>query len=326
MFKVRANTSITISHENDYPENLQRCLKVAVQTADTSLAAGTYNTIVGVMEGYDIVRTAWGTSAAKTCTLSFYVKSNLTGTFSGSFGNSSNNRSNAFEYTINSANTWERKTITVTGDTSGTWYKESNLGIKITWSLGHGSNYSTATANSWAGVELMGTNNQTNVVASTSNNFHLTGVQFELGSVATPLEQKSFRDEFIRCQRYYIKSRKYGAPNAATDTWNTAEGTLSQSKHNGIFDTRERFPVEMRANPTVTFYGADGSSDKVRIEEPGVSNAEVTKAPQTINVKPTGFLVRHVLSSSDGVSAGYYTGSGNAFMRLTYDASAEMSA
>lgn len=327
MFKTRVNScTVLLTQSTTAPVGFTSSLKVDVTSADTSLASGVYNTIVGHIEGYDIARTAIGTSDAKTCTLSFYVRSNLTGTFTGSIGNSANNRSYAFDYTISSANTWERKTITVTGDTSGTWYKESNLGIKITWSLGHGSNYSTATANSWAGVELMGTNNQTNVVASTSNNFHLTGVQFELGSVATPLEQKSFRDEFIRCQRYYLKSRKYGAPNAATDTWNTAEGTLSQSKHNGIFDTRERFPVEMRANPTVTFYGADGSSDKVRIEEPGVSNAEVTKAPQTLNVKPTGFLVRHVLSSSDGVSAGYYTGSGNAFMRLTYDASAEMSA
>ena len=128
MFKTRVNScTVLLTQSTTAPVGFTSSLKVDVTSADTSLASGVYNTIVGHIEGYDIARTAIGTSDAKTCTLSFYVRSNLTGTFTGSIGNSANDRSYAFDYTISSADTWERKTITFACDLTGSYNKNQNF-------------------------------------------------------------------------------------------------------------------------------------------------------------------------------------------------------
>ena len=329
MFKTRVESSganINSKQQTfDAPTGFLESLKVTVTSADTALAAGVYHSIVGHIEGYDIVRTAFGGSGAKTLTLSFYVKSNLTGTFTGSIGNAGNNRSYAFDYTISSANTWERKTITFAGDTTGTWHKTDELGLKITWSLGTGSDFTTSTATTWQAAEHMGTINGTNVVASTSNNFLLTGVQLEVGSVATEFEHKPFSQEFAKCCRYYQKSRKYGAANEDTDSWNTAEGALSQSKNSMRYDTHVFFPYgQMRANPTMTFRGSAGAVNSFRFECIGVRNDQISTSLDTLNVKPTGFFLRISLGSGTPDDNCYRSGTGNAFQRTTFEASAEM--
>ena len=164
MFTTRVNScTLLLTQSTTAPVGFTASLKADVTSADTSLASSVYNTIVGNIEGYDIARTAIGTSDAKTCTLSFYVRSNLTGTFTGSIGNSSNNRSYAFDYTISSANTWERKTITFAADTTGTYNKNQNLGLKVTWVLGVGSQYLTGTTTTWQAAEHMGSTNGQNV-------------------------------------------------------------------------------------------------------------------------------------------------------------------
>jgi len=186
-------------------------LKCQVTSADTNVIATEYNTVVHIVEGFDFQRTAFGTSGAKTLTLSFYVKSNLTGTFTGAFVNVGNNRSLAYNYTINSANTWERKVINVPGDTSGTWNKGDSVGVKIIFALKVGSNFQTSNAGVWEATESMGTTSGQNVMASTSNNLYLTGIQLEEGTEATPFEHVHYSEALRQCQRYFwrVNDGKY---------------------------------------------------------------------------------------------------------------------
>ena len=331
MFRTRISggdsagtTAVLLQQTSTVPDGFCKSLKIDVTTAYSSLSTNAYNVIRGEIEGYDIARTGFGTAGAKTLTLSFYVRSNLTGTFTGAIGNRSNNRSFAFDYTISSANTWERKTITIAGDTSGTWDKDANLGLKIIWMLGSGSLYTTSTANTWQAAEHMGTTNGQNILASTDNELYLTGVQLEVGSVATEFEHRSFNDEFRRCCRYYQKAREYGQPNVDVDNWNTAEGYLSQSKSGMRYDTLIRFPMgEMRAAPTVIFRGSGGAVNSFRFECIGVRNDQISSSIDTLNIKKTGIFLRISLGSGTPDDNCYRSGNANAFQRTTFEASAE---
>ena len=326
MFKTRVNScTLLLTQSTTAPAGFTASLKADVTSADTSLASSVYNTIVGHIEGYDIARTCIGTSDAKTCTLSFYVRSNLTGTFTGSIGNSANNRSYAFDYTISSANTWERKTITFTSDSSGTYNKNQDLGLKVTWVLGVGSQYLTGTTGAWQADEHMGSTNGQNVVASTSNEFYLTGVQLELGTIATDFEHRSFCDEFRKCQRYYQKSRMYGEPvTESGNSWNTTEASLNQSKRNQYYDTHIFWPGGvMRANPSMTFKGSGGTVNQHRFEIPGVRNDLITQSVGTLTINRRGYYARIVLPSGTPDDGSYRSGSGNAFVRMNWEATAE---
>ena len=326
MFKTRVNScTLLLTQSTTAPVGFNSSLKVDVTSADTSLASGVYNTIVGHIEGYDIARTAIGTSDAKTCTLSFYVRSNLTGTFTGSIGNSANDRSYAFDYTISSADTWERKTITFACDLTGSYNKNQNLGLKVTWVLGVGSQYLTGTTTTWQAAEHMGSTNGQNVVANTSNEFYLTGVQLELGTVATDFEHRSFCDEFRKCQRYYQKSRMYGEPvTESGNSWNTSEGSMNQSKRNEFYDTHVFWPGgEMRANPSLTFRGSNGTVNNHRFEIPGVNNTTLTLGANTLTVNKRGYFSRLKPGSGTPNDSIYRSGSGNAFVRSNWEATAE---
>ena len=186
----------------DLPE-FYYCAKLLCTTADTVIANGAYHSFWPVqIEGLDANRLMWGTSNAKNVVYSFYVKSNKTGSYGGSVGNAGNNRSFPFNYTINSANTWERKVIKIPGDTTGTWNRTNELSIKVTMSLGSGSNY-TGTANQWNAAEDMAPTSHVNWMDSTSNNYYITGVQFEEGDEVTPFEHRPFIEEILLCQRYF---------------------------------------------------------------------------------------------------------------------------
>ena len=186
----------------DLPE-FYYCAKLLCTTADTALASGAYHTFWPVqIEGLDANRLMWGTSNAKNIVYSFYVKSNKTGSYGGSVGNAGNNRSFPFSYTINSADTWERKVIKIPGDTTGTWNRDNSLSIKVTMSLGNGSDF-TGTANQWNAAEDMAPTSHVNWMDSTSNNYYITGVQFEEGDEVTPFEHRPFTEELLLCQRYF---------------------------------------------------------------------------------------------------------------------------
>jgi hypothetical protein len=153
------------------------------------------------IEGLNVSDLAWGTANAKTVTLSFWVRSSLTGTFGGSLQNSASNRSYPFTYTISSANTWEYETITIAGDTSGTWLTTNGTGIVVGFNLGTGTTFS-GTANAWAGANYLSATGSTSVLATNGATFYITGVQLEKGSTATSFDMRPYGTELALCQRY----------------------------------------------------------------------------------------------------------------------------
>jgi hypothetical protein len=173
----------------------------ATSTAATSLGANAEYHVAQLIEGHNVSDLAWGTSDAKTVTLSFWVRSSLTGSFGGAVMNSNVTRSYPFLFTINAANTWEYKTITIAGDTSGTWIVDTGIGMRVTFGLGVGSSKS-GTAGAWSGSAFYSATGATSVVGTNGATFYLTGVQLEVGSKASSFERRPYSEELARCQRY----------------------------------------------------------------------------------------------------------------------------
>ena len=209
------------------------------------------------IEANNTVDFAWGTASAKTVTLSFWVRSSVTGTFGGVVQEgAAASRTYPFTYIISAANTWEQKTITITGDTSGTWGTGTGIGVDVTFSLGCGSTL-LGTAGAWAGAGYYGTTGQTNLVATNGATFYITGVQLEVGSTATPFERRQFGAELALCQRYYQKSFNYSvAPsNGGASSFSTSYGLIAAYSTNSYASGHTRWQVTMRDTPTMTYYG-----------------------------------------------------------------------
>ena len=185
------------------PTGFSHFVRWTVTTADTA-AASEYYYITQRIEGTNCVDFAFGSASAVSLTLSFMVRSSLTGTFGGTFLNSAANRSYPFSYTISAANTWESKTVTITGDTSGTWLTDTGIGIAVGFDMGSGSDYQ-GTANQWNAALDLTPPAMTSVMATLNATFDITGVQLEVGSVATPFERRPYGTELALCQRYYEK-------------------------------------------------------------------------------------------------------------------------
>lgn len=174
----------------------------ATSLSSYSVLSGDYFILAQVLEGYNCVDLAWGTAEAAAVTLSFWVRSSLTGTFGGVVKEYGNSRSYPFTYTVSSANTWEKKTITISGDTSGTYMTTNSGGIKILFSLGSGST-NKGTPGAWSSSSYTGATGETSVVGTNAATFYITGVQFEAGSVASAFERRAYSEELALCQRYY---------------------------------------------------------------------------------------------------------------------------
>jgi len=166
-----------------------------------SVTSGDYFTFVQFIEGLNLQDLAWGTVSAKTITISFWVRSSLTGTFGGVINNGAFNRSYPFTYVINSANTWEQKSITIPGDTTGTWLTTNGIGISLQLSMGSGATYA-GTPSTWASTVYASATGCQSVVGTNGATFYITGVQLEVGSVATPFERRQYSTELMLCQRY----------------------------------------------------------------------------------------------------------------------------
>lgn len=205
------------------------------------------------IEGFNVADLGWGTANAQTVTLSFWVRSSLTGTFGGSFYNSGNSRSYPFSYTISAANTWEQKTVTVAGDTTGTWVTADGLGLGVTFCLGAGATRSS-TAGSWASGNFASATGATSVVGTNGATFYITGVQLEKGSTATSFDYRPYGAELALCQRYYEKSSDDGLSPT------TSSGLVGWTSvgNNSYPRLRFQFKVNKRATPTVTFYDTNG--------------------------------------------------------------------
>ena len=205
--------------------------------------------IIQKIEGFNTADLGWGTANAKTVTLSFWVRSSLTGTFGGSFQNDAANRSYPFSYTISAANTWEQKTITVAGDTTGTWLTNNGVGIQLVIGLGYGSTFS-GTAGAWAAGQLLSSTGATSVVGTNGATFYLTGVQLEVGTVATSFDFRSYGTELLLCQRY-CETIVSAGNNSGICPMNSDSTTTGR----GVYS----FKVLKRANPSVTFATASTS-------------------------------------------------------------------
>lgn len=193
----------TIQQVSDAPTGFISSMKVTVTVADASIGATQTATVQQRIEGNNVADFGLGTASAKTFTLSFWVKSSLTGTFGGGFSNAAENRSYAFSYTINSANTWEYKTVTVAGDTTGTWQTGTLTGLRVNFSIASGSTYAQA-AGSWsADAKYFGVTGQVQVISTLNATIQWTGVQLELGSSATSFDYRPYGTELQLCQRYY---------------------------------------------------------------------------------------------------------------------------
>lgn len=177
------------------------CVKITSLSA-YSVAAGDVAVYKQTIEGFNIADLAWGTASARAVTLSFWVRSSLTGTFGGTLMNSAQNRAYPFTYTISAANTWEQKTVNIAGDTTGTWLTTNGAGIKLGFQLGVGSTF-TGTAGSWSANNFWGATGATNMIATNGATWFLTGVQLEAGTVASPFEQIDYGRELMMCQRYF---------------------------------------------------------------------------------------------------------------------------
>jgi hypothetical protein len=198
--------------------------------------------VTQVIEGFNCADLAWGTANAKAVTLSFWVRSSLTGTFGGAFVNGAFNRNYPFTYTISSANTWEYKTITVPGDTTGTWNVSNVAGIQVIWSLGTGSSLS-GTAGAWAAGNIQSATGATSVVGTNGATWYVTGCQLEVGTVATSFDFRSYGTELALCQRYYER----GTVGVAFSYTPSAFG-------NGKWiEVPVNFNVNKRATPTIAY-------------------------------------------------------------------------
>ncbi len=228
----------TVQQVADAPTGFVNSLKFTTTTADASLGATQFSYIGQFIEGLNVADLAWGSASAQTVTMSFWVKSSLTGTFGGALTNSAFNRSYPFTYAISAANTWEQKTVTIAGDTSGTWLTTNGVGIRVQFGLGVGSTYS-GTAGSWAGSQFISATGATSVIGTLNATWQVTGVQLEAGTVASPFERRDYGRELAMCQRYY----QYDG-----STTPFVGNTTSGSTYGGnVF-----FRTSMRAAPTVT--------------------------------------------------------------------------
>ena len=199
------------------------------------------------IEGFNVADLNWGTAGASTITVSFWVRSSLTGSFSVRFVNNSFNRTYVTTYTINSADTWEQKTITVPGDTTGTWDTTNGSGIELAFDLGSGSNWTTSSANSWQAASNIKLTGSVSLLGTNGATWYVTGVQLEAGDTATPFEHRSFGAELALCQRYFQKHLSTGSIGFF--------GRGNMPGAGSSIPVPFTFPTVMRASPTVTIIG-----------------------------------------------------------------------
>ena len=262
-------------------------------TTTYSLGAGDSFRCEHLIEGYNVADLGWGTANAQSITISFWTRSSLTGTHAATLQNSGRSRSYPFTWTINSANTWEYKTVTIAGDTTGTWLTTNGIGIRINFNLGCGATGS-GTAGSWSSSNFVSATGAVSVVGTSSATLYITGVQLEKGTTATSFDYRSYTTELSLCKRYCHVFR--GASDATFS--NIGLGMCFDSTG---FQCDVPLPVQMRVQPTVT-YSAVGDlavhlPGLVRVTATAVAMSSSQSGPQSaaigITTTSNGNIVSH---------------------------------
>jgi hypothetical protein len=282
-FRATQGSKFNAEQSTTAATGFKNSLKMTVASAYTVTSSDQFG-VRQFVEGQNISHLEWGTANAKSVTLSFSVRSSVTGTHSGALGNSGDARAYPFSFTVSSADTWEQKTITIPGDTSGTWLDTNGIGIKVNFNLGAGSNH-LATAGAWTTGEKVGATGAVSVVGTASATFYITGIQLELGDTATPFEHRSYGDELLRCKRYY---QSYGVDDLGYPKVFLWKNGYYESSH-------FPFEVQLRANPTVSISGL--------IYRDLNDATDNSLSGQYISAEPKGF----VLGSTTTNNANFYS-------------------
>jgi hypothetical protein len=245
----------TIQQVTDAPTGFSNSIKYTVTGTDSSIASTQSAFVQQRIEGFNTADLMYGTANAQTVTVSFWVKSSITGTFGGALANSAYNRAYSFSYTINSANTWEYKTVTIAGDTTGTWIGATNgTGLRVSFAVTAGSDRSS-TAGAWGSFVGIGVASQVNLMATNGATFYITGVMLEKGSTATNYDVRPYGTELALCQRYYeLYTISNGNMMAVANSSTRIVGSILA------------FRVTKRTSPTVT------GNDLSKVTTPGITD------------------------------------------------------
>lgn len=296
-FELNASSigTFTISQSSTAPSGFKNSWKVDCTTADASPASGDLLRVSYRIEGQDLQQLAYGTSDAKTITLSFYVRSNKTGTYNVQFQQIDNSFKQAvLSYTIDAADTWEFKSITIAGDTAGSIDNDNGDGLALFWILGAGSNFTSgserSTYTAFSNGDIAPTQT-VNLADNTANEWMITGVQLEVGEQATPFEHRSYGDELAACQRYYyqltsqLAYRRYGMSTYDTST---------------NYSALIPFPVQMRTTPSLSTTGTASDYAVYALNSVKASNAVPSLGDSTV----FNALLSGVTASSTAGAAG----------------------
>jgi hypothetical protein len=267
---------------------------LATSSSAYTVGASEFFTIRQPIEGFNTADLGWGTANAKTVTLSFWVRSSVTGTFAGFIQNANDgSRTYPFTYTISSANTFEQKSITIAGDTSGTWLTNNGAGPAVCFSMGCGSTY-LGTANAWTGSTVFGVTGQTNLVATSGATWYVTGVQLEVGSTATSFDYRPYGTELALCQRYYYRIKAAAAQQII------ASSGLNYATNGSIVVVP--YPVPLRTAPTAL--EQSGTAGDYRLSNATGSSVTCTAVPDFSSASIAYGIVNTTVNASTLV-AGY---------------------
>jgi len=302
-----AASKFTVQQSTTAPDGFTNSLLLTSSSAYTPSTSEAFG-ILQLIEGFNCADLMFGTATAKTITVSFWVRSSLTGTFGGFLTNASFNRAYPFTYTINSANTFEQKTVTIAGDTTGTWATNNSGCIGVGFSIGAGATIS-ATAGAWGAGTKLGATGQTQLISTNGATFYITGVQLEKGSTATSFDYRPFGTELQLCQKYFTKSQSW----AAAVTAGEGQGLIAwNAVTTAVIAGWASHKVSMRTQPTITIYRQDGTINATNRFTDGVNTTGTATCPEP---GIEGF--RYVSNASSGFTAGTY-------YQFYYIASAEL--
>ena len=283
----------TASQSTTTPDGFANSYKLNCTTAKATLASDSNIQFFQRLEGQDLQQLQKGTSGAKSLTVSFYVRTNKTGTYTLELFDRDNNRVFSKTYSVSSADTWEYKSVTFEGDTTGAFDSDNAVSLDVSWWLAAGTDFTGGTFSSgWASKTDANrvSSSQVNIADSNTNEWYITGVQLEVGETATPFEHRSFGDALVACQRYY-QAHGNGTNGLSFSIADMPASIATDT----INITGKSFVKMMRAAPTMVIYSRNSTANKVSLVATGADYATSTFAPNIIGV--TGF---HLVSRSNG--------------------------